>query len=72
MTIAEARENLRRLVVAVNRSPDHQIVSAADAYALAVLDEAVESGNRILVEVAGEDPIFDGHTIRDRIKGLGQ
>lgn len=39
MTIKEKRENLRRLVVAVNRSSDHQIMEAVDVLMLAVLDE---------------------------------
>ena len=44
----------------------------ADLYALAVLDAAMESVNRVLVEVVGEDPIFGGHTLRRRIEELGK
>ena len=40
--IEETRENLRRLVVAVNRSSDYRIMCAADAYALAVLDKSAK------------------------------
>ena len=48
----------------------NHVMTKADAYALAVLDEAVSSANLILVKVAGEDPIMSGHTLRARIEAL--
>ena len=66
MTIEEAWNALEL------RQGDEGLAKAVRVAMLAVLEEAVESGNRILVEVAGEDPIFDGHTIRKRIEELGR
>lgn len=41
----------------------------ARALALAVLEEAIHSGNCVL-RMIGEDPIMDGHDLRRRIEAL--
>ena len=79
-TIEEARETVERKVRAyrnnaLNAIPSdgiRPVMEAADAYALAVLEEAVISANLLLVKVAGEDPIMSGHTLRARIKAAGK
>ena len=70
MSIEEARAALAKAErgLCYNASPG--VMELADAYALAVLEEAVSSANLILVKVAGEDPIMSGHTLRARIEAL--